>query len=79
MTSSRRAVGEQHRAVSRQPPARLLIVGNSGGTVRHAATRRLALLTWKNLPKLRCCPRRAGAIVQTILVSHQVDTSRCAG
>jgi hypothetical protein len=31
---------------------------------------------WKILTKLRCCPRRATAIVAAILVLHQVETDR---
>ncbi|MFD6771011.1 IS5/IS1182 family transposase, partial [Micromonospora chalcea] len=37
------------------------------------------LKTWKILTKLRCCPRRATAIVQAILVPHRVETSRYSG
>jgi hypothetical protein len=37
------------------------------------------LKTWKVLAKLRCCPRRATAIVQAILVLHHVETSRYSG
>ena len=32
--------------------------------------------TWKILAKLRCCPRRATAIVQAILVLHHVEANR---
>ncbi len=31
------------------------------------------LKTWNTLAKLRCCPRRATAIVQAILVLHHVE------
>jgi hypothetical protein len=31
------------------------------------------LKTWKILTKLRCCPRRATAIVQAIIVLHHVE------
>jgi hypothetical protein len=31
------------------------------------------LKTWKILAELRCCPRRATAIVQAILTLHQVE------
>jgi hypothetical protein len=31
---------------------------------------------WRILTKLRCCPRRATAIVQAILVLHHVEASR---
>jgi hypothetical protein len=34
------------------------------------------LKTWKILTKLRCCPRRATAIVQAILVLHHVEANR---
>jgi hypothetical protein len=37
------------------------------------------LKTWKVLAKLRCCPRRATAIVQAILVLHAVETNRYPG
>lgn len=48
----------------------------------HAKTRAVGeravatLKGWKVLAKLRCCPRRATAIVQAILVLHHVQTSR---
>lgn len=38
-----------------------------------------ALKTWKILAKLRCCPRRATAIVRAILVLPQVEANRYAG
>ncbi|MDQ2587994.1 IS5/IS1182 family transposase, partial [Saccharothrix yanglingensis] len=31
---------------------------------------------WKILVKLRCCPRRATAIIAAILVLHHVETRR---
>jgi hypothetical protein len=34
------------------------------------------LKTWKVLTKLRCCRRRATAIVQAILVLHAVEADR---
>jgi hypothetical protein len=37
------------------------------------------LKTWKILIKLRCCPCRATAIVQAILVLHHVEANRYAG
>ncbi|GAB1644426.1 hypothetical protein KRMM14A1259_48490 [Krasilnikovia sp. MM14-A1259] len=37
------------------------------------------LKTWKILAKLRCCPRRASAIVQAILVLHCIESGRYAG
>ena len=37
------------------------------------------LKTWKVLTKLRCCPRRATAIVQAILVLHHVENPTYTG
>jgi hypothetical protein len=37
------------------------------------------LKTWKVLTKLRCCPRRATAIVQAVLVLHHVEANRYPG
>ena len=37
------------------------------------------LKTWKVLVRLRCCPRRATAIVQAILVLHHVEANHYAG
>ena len=37
------------------------------------------LKTWKVLVRLRCCPRRATAIVQAILVLHNAEANRYAG
>jgi hypothetical protein len=37
------------------------------------------LKTWKVLTKLRCCPRRATAIVQAILVLHHVENPTYRG
>ena len=37
------------------------------------------LKTWKILVKLRCCPRRATAIIQAILVLHHIETNRYLG
>jgi hypothetical protein len=37
------------------------------------------LKTWKILTKLRCCPRRATAIVHAILVLHHVENSTYTG
>jgi hypothetical protein len=34
------------------------------------------LKDWKVLTKLRCCPRRATAIVKAILVLHHVEVNR---
>jgi hypothetical protein len=38
-----------------------------------------ALKTWKVLTKLRCCPRRATAIMQAILVLHHVENPAYGG
>jgi hypothetical protein len=35
--------------------------------------------TWKIWLKLRCCPRRATAILQAILALHHVKMNRYAG
>jgi DDE superfamily endonuclease len=37
------------------------------------------LKTWKVLTKLRCCPRRATAIVQAVLALHHVENPTYAG
>ncbi|MEV5768169.1 transposase family protein [Micromonospora sp. NPDC052213] len=37
------------------------------------------LKTWKVLTKLRCCPHRATAILQAILVLHHVENPAYAG
>ncbi|MFC7535733.1 transposase family protein, partial [Actinoplanes sp. GCM10030250] len=48
--------------------------------IRALGERAIATLkTWKLLTKLRCCPRRATAIVQAILVLHHVEANRYAG
>ncbi|GIM96859.1 hypothetical protein Ato02nite_086520 [Paractinoplanes toevensis] len=48
--------------------------------IRARGERAIATLkTWKVLVKLRCCPRRATAIVQAILVLHHVEANRYAG
>ena len=42
--------------------------------IRARGERAIATLKgWKILVKLRCCPRRATAIVQAILVLHHVE------
>jgi hypothetical protein len=43
---------------------------------RPRRTRDRHLKTWKILAKLHCCPRRATAIVQAILVLQFASTSR---
>ncbi len=45
--------------------------------IRAVGERAVATLkSWKILTKLRCCPRRATAIVQAILVLHHIPTSQ---
>jgi hypothetical protein len=49
-------------------------VNRSHARIRALGDRAVATLkTWKVLVKLRCCPRRATAIVQAILVLHRVE------
>lgn len=57
-----------------------------GATSARARIRALAyailagtLKTWKVLAQLRCCPRRATAIVQAILVLHHVENPTYRG
>lgn len=48
--------------------------------IRARGERAIATLkTWKILSKLRCCPRRATAIVQAILVLRHGKANRHAG
>jgi len=55
-------------------------VNRAHAKIRARGERAIATLkTWKILVKLRCCPRRATAIVQAILVLHHVETNRYAG
>jgi hypothetical protein len=55
-------------------------VHHAHARIRARGERAIATLkTWKILAKLRCCPRRATAIVQAILVLHRVETSRKSG
>jgi hypothetical protein len=55
-------------------------VNKAHARIRARGERAIATLkTWKLLAKLRCCPRRATAIVQAILVLHRVETDRYAG
>lgn len=37
------------------------------------------LKTWKVLTKLRCCPRRATAIIQAVLVLHRAENPTYTG
>ncbi|MBQ1022786.1 transposase family protein [Micromonospora sp. C95] len=55
-------------------------VNRGHARLRARGERAIATLkTWKVLAKLRCCPRRATAIVQAILVLHRIETSRHSG
>ncbi|GGQ79559.1 hypothetical protein GCM10010166_57000 [Couchioplanes caeruleus subsp. azureus] len=48
--------------------------------VRARGERAIATLkTWKVLAKLRCCPRRATAVVQALLSLHHVEANHYAG
>ncbi|MCW3819896.1 transposase family protein [Micromonospora sp. DR5-3] len=52
-------------------------VNQAHARIRARGERDIATLkTWKILAKLRCCPRRATAIVQAILVLHHVEVER---
>jgi hypothetical protein len=52
-------------------------VNRAHARIRARGERAVATLKgWKILTKLRCCPRRATAIVAAILVLHHVETSR---
>jgi hypothetical protein len=55
-------------------------VNRSHARIRARGERANATLkTWRVLAKLRCCPRRATAIVQAILVLHHVEADRYPG
>lgn len=55
-------------------------VNRSHAKIRALGERAIATLKhWKILAKLRCCPRRATAIAQAILVLHHVENDRTAG
>ena len=55
-------------------------VNRAHARIRACGERAIATLKcWKVLTKRRCCPRRATAIVQAILVLHRVETSRYSG
>ncbi|RGC69660.1 hypothetical protein C5N14_04470 [Micromonospora sp. MW-13] len=52
-------------------------VNRGHARIRAVGERAVATLKgWKILTKLRCCPRRATAIVQAILVLHAVENDR---
>ncbi|MDW5324786.1 transposase family protein [Plantactinospora sp. KLBMP9567] len=54
-------------------------VNRAHAKIRARGERAIATLkTWKILIKLRCCPHRATAIVQAILVLHHVEANRYA-
>ena len=64
--SSRGGLSRRQKAVNR-----------SHARVRALGERAVAILkTWKILTKLRCCPRRATAIVQAILVLQHAEDDR---
>ncbi|MEU2988309.1 transposase family protein [Micromonospora aurantiaca] len=55
-------------------------VNRAHAKIRACGERAIATLkTWKILVKLRCCPRRATAIVQAILVLHGTESNRYTG
>ncbi|MFE3547408.1 transposase family protein [Streptomyces kronopolitis] len=55
-------------------------VNRAHAKIRARGERAIATLkTWRILVKLRCCPRRATAIVQAILVLHHVESPRYEG
>ncbi|GAA0586542.1 hypothetical protein GCM10010172_84690 [Paractinoplanes ferrugineus] len=55
-------------------------VNRTHAKIRARGVRAIATLkTRKILTKLRCCPRRATAIVQAIHVLHHVEANRYAG
>ncbi|AVT29139.1 IS5/IS1182 family transposase [Plantactinospora sp. BC1] len=55
-------------------------VNKAHARIRALGERAVATLkTWKILTKLRCCPRRATATVQAILVLHTIETDRHGG
>ncbi|SDT80691.1 DDE superfamily endonuclease [Actinoplanes derwentensis] len=59
---------------------RLKAVNRAHARIRARDERAIATLkTWTILAKLRCCPRRATAMVQAILVLHHVEANRYAG
>jgi hypothetical protein len=52
-------------------------INRNHARIRGIGERAVATLkSWKILTKLRCCPRRATAIVQAILVLHAAETDR---
>jgi hypothetical protein len=71
------------RILGKHPPdpcSRQKTINRAHAKIRAGGERAIATLkTWKLLVELRCCPRRAAAIVQAILVLHHVEASRYAG
>lgn len=52
-------------------------VNRAHARIRALGERAVSLLkNWKVLAKLRCCPRRATAIIAAILVLHHIETRR---
>ena len=68
---------KRHR--SRPPLSRAQVaVNRAHARIRAVGERAIATLKcWKILTKLRCCPRRATAIVAAILVLQQIETDTC--
>jgi len=55
-------------------------VNRAHAKIRVRGERAIATLkTWKILTQPRCCPRRATAIVQAILVLHHVEANHYTG
>ncbi|GII54833.1 hypothetical protein Pth03_32220 [Planotetraspora thailandica] len=55
-------------------------VNRAHARIRALGERAVAILkAWKVFAKLRCCPRRATAIIQAILVLEAVEASRYSG
>ena len=55
-------------------------VNRAHAKIRARGERAIATLkTWQIVVKLRCCPRRATAIVQAFLVLHHAEANRYAG
>jgi DDE superfamily endonuclease/Helix-turn-helix of DDE superfamily endonuclease len=67
---------KRHRHRPRLSP-RQKEINRDHARIRAVGERAVATLkTWKILTKLRCCPRRATAIVQAILVLNTVEADR---
>jgi hypothetical protein len=57
-----------------------MAVNRAHAKIRARGERAIATLkTWKLLVRLRCCPRRATAIVRANLALHHVEATRYAG